>query len=299
MTDIAVVGSWHLAHVMAACLAEIGHYVTLYFDEPRSIDEPFLAEMETKWIEKDRLRHGSLECSLGLQSVVWLADDTPLDAAGGPDTAGLFKLTGRLRTIFPDLELVIVSSQVPIGTCRRIEHQLTVPVAYVPENLRLGTAISDFIYSDRLVVGAEKVETRKRVLSLMSHLVGLKMMSEATAPMLCSLETAEMVKHVTNAFLATSISFANEMAVIGARFDVDNAVLTKALRADTRIGPRAYVRAGEGFAPGTLARDLKALQWAGKCGGVPTWLVDAVLAVNDVAPQPASRPHDEHLKGHR
>ena len=296
MTAIAVVGSWHLAHVTAACLAEIGHDVSLYFDAPLSAtvydNEPGLFELEARMVETGRLRHASLACANWARTV-WLAEDMPLDKSGAPDAASMFKLAGNLRGAFSDLNLMIVSSQVPIGTCRILEHQLAVPVAYVPENLRLGLAVDDFYHPDRLVIGAKLAETRLAVREMLSKITYGQ--EHAVVPIECSLETAEMVKHATNVFLATSISFANEIARLGERFDVDSKAVAHALRQDSRIGPKAYVRAGEGFAPGTLARDLRALQWIGKAGGVPTPLVDAVLAVNDAAPKPPVREHDTHL----
>lgn len=298
MSAIAVVGSWHLAHVTAVCLAGIGHDVSLYFDEPRHPDEPGLRELEAQEIEMGRLRHEGFECMTGHQRIVWIAEDVPLDESESPIADGLFKLAGHLRGVFSELDVVIVSSQVPLGTCRVLEHQLGAPVAYVPENLRLGTALHDFSHPDRLVIGASKAETHEMVKHLLRRFIGLCTLGEGGITV-CSLATAEMIKHATNAFLATSISLANEIARLGAHFDVDNAAVTSALRADSRIGPKAYVRSGAGFAPGTLARDLKALQWIGKAGGVPTTLVDAVLAVNDAAPKPPVRAHDLHLSRKR
>ena len=90
-----------------------------------------------------------------------------------------------------------------------------------------------------------------------------------------------MIKHATNAFLATSISFANELARIGEKHLVDNQLVAAALKLDKRIGSRAYVAPGLGFAGGTLPRDLRVLQQLGKASAVPTPLVDAVLEVND------------------
>jgi len=118
------------------------------------------------------------------------------------------------------------------------------------------------------------------------------------------LETAEMIKHATNAFLATSISFANEIAAIGKRFGVDDAAVTRALRADSRIGSRAYVESGRAFGNGTLERDVRVLRdvmW-GERRSSPlheTPMMDAVLRVNASMPRPETTTHELRLRRSR
>jgi UDPglucose 6-dehydrogenase len=101
--------------------------------------------------------------------------------------------------------------------------------------------------------------------------------------LLCNLPTAEMIKHANNIFLATSISFANELARVGDGLDVDSHVVATALKQDKRIGPGAYVAPGLGFAGGTLPRDLRVLSQMGRSLKIPTPLVDAVLSVNEMS----------------
>jgi UDPglucose 6-dehydrogenase len=150
--------------------------------------------------------------------------------------------------------------------------KFNLPVAYVPENLRLGKGIETFLNADRTVIGADQEELRVYVKDLLKDF--------KTEFLTCGLETSEMTKHATNAFLATSISFANELARIGEKYRVESQVVAKALKMDKRIGPAAYVAPGLGFAGGTLPRDLRVLQKLGKQNSIPTPLIDSVLRVN-------------------
>jgi UDPglucose 6-dehydrogenase len=279
MTHIAVIGVWHNAFVTAAGLAELGHRVTLVNSgsEPWTefptlgIHEPGLPDLLTSMRSAGRMYYaniGSMPDDVAHVGVVWLAIDTDLKEDGSPDVRSLVAALDPSR--FTGAPLIVVGSQVPIGFCGNVENKIARPVAYVPENYRLGAALTVFRSPDRLVIGATLESTRKEVAELLS---GIPVM-----PLLCDLPTAEMVKHATNAFLATSISLANELAKVGEAFGVDNQFVARALKADTRIGPRAYVRPGLGFAGGTLPRDLHALR---KASRTKLSLVEAVLGVND------------------
>jgi UDPglucose 6-dehydrogenase len=145
-------------------------------------------------------------------------------------------------------------------------------MAYVPEFLRLGSAVELFFRPDRLVFGADEPAVIARVAALYRGV---------EAPIVkTSLRTAEMIKHASNAFLATSISFANELSGLCEASGADALAVAEAMRLDRRIGPHAFLSPGLGFAGGTLGRDVRALQaLGGKCGR-PTRLLDAVMDVN-------------------
>jgi UDPglucose 6-dehydrogenase len=282
MSSVVVIGDTHNAWVTAYCLAKLGHKITLISD-----DEPSITECNRLDLEREGVELIGSEAARGRGKsfdFAWIAHDTPLDKFGGPDVTPLPRLLGYGRYLSTRL---VLSSQVPIGFCRRQVELYEDPIAYVPENMRIGDGVNGFLIPDRLVIGAEPKEFALEVLRLLHGL-------RSTAPngrpetLLCSLETAEMIKHATNAFLATSVSFANEIAAIGRKYDVNMDVVTIALRADSRIGPKAYVEAGRPFTGGTLKRDLRALQIAAKEGYGGSTLIDAVLDVNDrlVGPDP-------------
>jgi nucleotide sugar dehydrogenase len=160
-----------------------------------------------------------------------------------------------------------------------------IPVAYVPENLRLGNGIETFCHEKRRVIGASDPAFGKQVEDLLAplHPIG-----DPPKVIHTNLQTAEMIKHATNAFLATSISLANELAMIASRHGIDAYAVGEAMKAEPRIGRGAYVMPGMGFAGGTLPRDLRALQAAAALPGCPgdppivstTPLMDSVLDVN-------------------
>jgi UDPglucose 6-dehydrogenase len=153
----------------------------------------------------------------------------------------------------------------------------TCEAAYVPEFLRLGTAVETFMRADRFVVGADSPAARDRVAALFRPL---------DRPLVTtSVRTAEMAKHAANAFLATSISFVNEIADLCEPLGADPVEVARILKLDRRIGPHAFLSPGLGYAGGTLGRELRALQRLGAEHDVETGLVDAVVAVNDARPQ--------------
>lgn len=280
--DCAVIGNWHLAYVTAACLTKLGHRVVLVNTEesgadelpPAPVYEPGLPEILASSVQSGKLeyREGFDENWSALR--VWLAIDTPVNAQDEVDVEPLRKVIQEVSDRKKSqTRTLIISSQIPLEFCSQMEKETGLQIAYVPENLRLGHGINTFLNADRTVIGASSVELGEEV---KAFLKGVE-----TDFLICDLATAEMVKHATNAFLATSISFSNELARIGEKYNVDNQLVGKALRMDKRIGKQAYVVPGLGFAGGTLPRDLRVLQKLGANSETPTPLVDAVLKVNE------------------
>src|SRR5262249_20525979 len=151
-----------------------------------------------------------------------------------------------------DNSVVLISSQLPVGTTRRLEkiyHQSpaskAVTFVYLPENLQLGKAIHAFTAPDRFVVGIRDDSARSRIIELLSAF--------ADRFEWMSLESAEMTKHAINAFLATSVVFINEIASLCEKTGADAKEVERGLKSEARIGPRAYVSPGSAFAGGTLA----------------------------------------------
>lgn len=278
---VAVIGNWHLAHVTAACLAHAGNK-TILVNHDKSVTwkeypqcpvhEPGMPEMVAEARKKGLLDFENGVSGKWKADIIWMAVDTPVDDEDRPDLMPLDQIASEVnRQQSP--QVFVISSQVPISYCGKTEDKCQFPVAYVPENLRLGKGIETFFKADRTVIGARLPRTAETVKSLMNKF--------ETEFLLCNLETSEMVKHANNIFLATSISFANEVARVGEAFGVDGAVVAQALKLDKRIGKAAYVAPGLGFAGGTLPRDLRVLQQIGKQKQIPTPLVDAVLNVNE------------------
>jgi UDPglucose 6-dehydrogenase len=171
--------------------------------------------------------------------------------------------------------LVLISSQVPVGFTRIVESDWSgqgLHFAYSPENLRLGKALEVFRNPERVVLGVRRPEDRTRLTALFP----------ATCPRLewMSVESAEMTKHALNAFLATSVTFINELAALCESVGADAKEVERGLKSEARIGEKAYLSPGAAFAGGTLARDVHFLIDCGRQHGSPTALLDGVLASN-------------------
>ena len=167
-----------------------------------------------------------------------------------------------------------------MGSIRRLEEiaatryaDRDLGFAYSPENLRLGKALDVFLNPDRIVVGTRSDRDRLRLKKLLAPI------SDLIEWM--SVESAEMTKHAINAFLATSVTFANEIASICELAGADAKEVERGLKTEQRIGPKAYLSPGGAFAGGTLARDINFLNQAGKSRGLHTPLLSSVKPSND------------------
>jgi UDPglucose 6-dehydrogenase len=293
--SICVVGLWHLGSVLSACWAEAGHQVV---GLDRSLEvvgnlaggeapifEPGLNDLLSKHIKSGSLSFSTdFKESIKKSDIVIVAFDTPVSSE---DTADLEPLVSAVRDIAPFLKndsLIVVSSQVPVGTCagwleevQRISGNQGIGLVYSPENLRLSDAIRCYLHPDRVVVGADDDNAKERAVELFQ---------DFGAPVLTmSLASAEMTKHVLNSFLATSVSFINEVSELCEKVGADTGEVAAALKADGRIGPRAFLAPGMGFSGGTLARDVQALMKIGRMKGEETPLLSSVLEVNRKRPE--------------
>jgi UDPglucose 6-dehydrogenase len=293
---VCVVGLWHLGTVTAACLTSGGHEVIgLDFDntvvEALKAGEPTLFEPGLGDLVKQGLAKGNLSFTtdvaraLSGAEVIWVAYDTPVDEHDRADVEFVF---AQIAELFPHLEsgaLVLISSQLPVGTTRRLEHAYAesfparpVSFGYSPENLRLGKAIEVFTNPDRVVVGLRSRNNTSTV-NYEERVIGLLQPFTSRIEWM-SVESAEMTKHALNAFLATSVAFINEVAMLCEHAGADAKEVERGLKSEARIGPNAYLNPGAAFAGGTLARDIAFLERVGAERGQPTQILSAVLASN-------------------
>lgn len=284
---VCVAGLWHLGTVTAACLASGGHKVVgwdaneqtivgLARNEP-PVSEPGLAELVTRVAAEGRLRFtADAADALREAEVVWITYDTPVDDDDQADVGFVVRSVESLLPDVPAGALVLISSQLPVGSTRVFEQRaagLEITFGYSPENLRLGKAIEAFTKPDRVVAGVRNERDRVRVTSLLAPFTDrIEWMS---------VESAEMTKHALNAFLATSVAFINEIASICEQVGADAKEVERGLKSEPRIGPKAYLGPGGAFAGGTLARDVVFLAALGRQHDVPTNLISGVKASND------------------
>lgn len=287
---VAVIGLWHLGSVTAACLADGGHHVTAYDGEASVIarfargeapvHEPHLNEWLRRGIDRGMIRaatdsHQAIEGA----DIVWITWDTPILADNSADIDRVIGDIQQVLAVAAAGQLVLISSQLPVGTTARLEQWLAdagcppVTFGYVPENLRLGTAIESFTKPARVVAGLRRAQDRERVQELLAPFTDrIEWMS---------VESAEMTKHALNAFLAASVAFANEIARLCEVAGADAAEVARGLKTDPRIGSRAYVSPGGAFAGGTLARDLEFLAQLGTARGETLDVIPAIAASNE------------------
>ncbi len=303
---VAVLGLWHLGPVTAACLAAAGHLVTAWdpdaavveglTDGRVPVDEPGLAEQLASAHAAGRLMFVErLDEAVAGADVVWITFDTPVDEDDRPDVEFVVRHVTLALPHVADEAIVVVSSQLPVGTVAHLEQAWQdaatgrrAVFACVPENLRLGTAIRSFTAPDRVVVGVRRDEDRARMAALLAPVT--------QAPIeWMGVESAEMTKHAINAFLATSVSFINEIAAVCEQMGADAREVERGLRSEARIGPRAYLGPGAAFAGGTLARDVATLRALGRQVGRATPLMDGVAASNREHEGWARRCLAEHL----
>lgn len=286
---VAVYGLWHLGSVTAACLAAAGHDVVGHDEDAEvirslsegtcPISEPGLDDLVRSGIASGRLSFDADAArALADAEVLWVTYDTPVDDNDVADTGFV---SARVEAVMPHLAqgcLVIVSSQLPVGSVAALERHAhaigrdDLSFASSPENLRLGKAIEVFSNPDRVIVGVRDeaaAETARRVLEPVTDKV-----------MIVGVESAEMIKHGINSFLAMSVAFANEIASVCEVVGADAAEVARGLKSEARIGQKAYVGPGAAFAGGTLARDIAYLSEAGSARSVELTLIPSVAVSN-------------------
>lgn len=254
---IAVAGLWHLGLVTAACLSSVGHEV-LAFDDVSPISEPGLDDLLAAGVRNKTLCYSLNPEEVRDAEVVWVTYDTPVDEN---DVADVDFVKNKIKALFEYLKegaLVIISSQLPVGSVREMidAYQTQYPrkpvhFACSPENLRLGKALQVFLHPDRVIMGLQHQEDQNKVKTLFAPITD--------QIIFMGIESAEMVKHAINSFLALSVTFINELATLCQYVGADPLEVEQGLKSEARIGPKAYLKPGAAFAGGTLARDISYL----------------------------------------
>jgi len=291
MAQIATVGLWHLGCVVSAGLASLGHTVRGTDPDAETVrrlqqgipplHEPGLPELVAEQEKLGRLTF-VMTAREAFQDAefIFLTFDTPVDENDESDLSPVEAYLGQIARHARQDVTIVVMSQVPVGTCERFAERLhriaphaSHSLVCQPENLRLGEALATFLHPDFLLVGAEDEHAARGLLSLYDGIQAQKLV--------VGRNSAEMAKHALNAFLATSISFVNELANLSEAFGADIGEIVRVLRLDRRIGKHAFLSPGAGFSGGTLGRDLQTLRRLGASKNEKTLQLDATVAVNN------------------
>ena len=282
---ITVLGLWHLGCVTAACCSERFQVTGLDFDASEieglragkpPIFEPGLEQTIAANMAAGRLDFTSdPDAACRDAAVLWLTYDTPVNDDDESDKSYVIERLRRALPSMPPGALILVSSQLPVGCCAELEREFPqFRFACSPENLRLGRALEAFSRAERIIVGVRS-ESDKPLLEELLAPFSDRIIFMRT-------ESAEMVKHSINSFLAVSIAFINEIACVCEHVGADVSEVSIGLKTEPRIGPRAYLGAGGPFAGGTLARDVVTLGRKGEQFHERLSLIPAIKQSNDL-----------------
>ena len=295
---VAMIGSGYVGLVSGTCFADFGHHVTCVDMDAAKIAtlklgnmpifEPGLAELVRANMRDERLDFTTdLEGAVASADVVFIAVGTPSRRGDGhADLSYVHDAARQIAQALNHFTIVVTKSTVPVGTGDEVERIIRAArpdadfeVVSNPEFLREGAAIADFKRPDRIVIGTESERARE----IMRELYRPLFLNEA--PLLfTSRRTSELTKYAANAFLATKVSFINEMADLCEKLGADVQDVARGIGLDKRIGPK-FLNAGPGYGGSCFPKDTLALVKTAREAGSPVHIVEAVVSANDARKQ--------------
>lgn len=287
--NIVVVGTGYVGLVSGACLSDVGHTVTcIDIDEAKieglrngviPIYEPGLETVVKNNVAEDRLRFStSLPDVMDGADAIFIAVGTPPGPDGQADMKYVHAVADQIGENLKDYTVVVTKSTVPVGTGSAIEARIKekysgeFDIASCPEFLREGSAVEDFMKPDRVVLGVRTDKAAQVLLDVFKPFKGEKLVT--------SVESSELIKYASNAFLATKISFINEIAHICERSGADIEEVAYGMGLDDRIGPK-FLRAGIGWGGSCFPKDVTALDQIGGNLNYDFKLLKSVIEVNN------------------
>ena len=291
---IAMIGTGYVGLVSGACLSEFGHRVVCIDKDAAKVDalregvipihEPGLDEVVAANVKSGRLHFDTdLGKAVTSADAIFIAVGTPSRRGDGhADLSYVFKAAEEIAAALSGYALVVTKSTVPVGTSRKVEEIIRrikpdaqLDVASNPEFLREGSAIEDFRRPDRVVAGCDTQRARDLLKEIYRPLYLLE-----TPMVFTSRESAELIKYAANAFLATKITFINEIADLCEKVGADVQDIAHGIGLDGRIG-RKFLHAGPGFGGSCFPKDALALIKTSEAAGAPMRIVEAVVSVNE------------------
>ncbi|MBQ7503465.1 UDP-glucose/GDP-mannose dehydrogenase family protein [bacterium] len=289
--NIGIIGCGYVGMVTGVCLAELGHTVTAVDNDPEKlamlqnlqcpIYEPGLEQLFNTYVREKRLTFsGSIAQAVRDSQIIFICVNTPSNPDGSADLSFVESVAKEIAVNLREYRLIVEKSTVPVQTgewvrrtiSRNAPPNVEFDVASNPEFLREGTAIDDFLHPDRVVIGADS----RRASSLLTELY-----APLNAPILLTdINSAELIKHSANAFLALKISFINSVAQICSRSGADIKKVAKGIGLDRRIGSNA-MEAGIGYGGMCLPKDVAAYIRIAKELGYDFEILKAVQNVNN------------------
>jgi UDPglucose 6-dehydrogenase len=307
---VAMIGTGYVGLVSGACFADFGHEVTCV-DKDRGkiaalergempIYEPGLNELVAVNARAGRLKFtATLAPAVAAADAVFIAVGTPSRRGDGhADLSFVYDAAREIAGALDGFTVVITKSTVPVGTGDEVERviretraQADFAVVSNPEFLREGAAIRDFKHPDRIVVGSSDQRAREVMTELYRPLY-----LNRSPILFTERRTAELIKYAANAFLATKITFINEIADLAEKVGADVQEIARGIGLDNRIGSK-FLHAGPGFGGSCFPKDTVALLKTGQDNDAPLRLVEAVVAVNDARKRAMARKVASALGG--
>jgi UDPglucose 6-dehydrogenase len=306
---VTMIGAGYVGLVSGACFADFGHHVTCIDKDAQKVAalnrgeipifEPGLADLVEANVRQERLRFAVDTASVGGAEAVFIAVGTPSRRGDGhADLSFVYDAVREIAPLLSAAAVVITKSTVPVGTGDEIERILRdtrsdadIQVVSNPEFLREGAAIQDFKHPDRIVVGTDDMRARAVVAELYRPLY-----LNASPIFYVSRRTAELIKYAANAFLATKITFINEVADLCEQVGADVNEVARGMGLDNRIGGK-FLHAGPGFGGSCFPKDTTALLKTAQDHGVALRIVEAVASVNDQRKRAMARKVVAALEG--
>jgi UDPglucose 6-dehydrogenase len=313
MSKIAVVGTGYVGLVTGACLADFGNTVVCVDNDSEKIGrllkgeipifESGLDDVVSRNVIAKRLSFTTdLAVAVGACEVVFIAVGTPPADDGSADLTYVESAAREIARAMDGYRVVVDKSTVPVGTARKVRGwiddelgsrgaKVEFDVVSNPEFLREGSAVQDFTHPDRVVIGAESEKARV----LMKEVYRALYLGE-TPYIETGLETAEMIKYASNAFLAVKITFINEVANLCEKVGASVQDVAKAMGRDGRIGPK-FLHAGPGYGGSCFPKDTQAMARIGRDYGEPLSIVEATIAANERQKERMVRKIEEGMGG--
>jgi UDPglucose 6-dehydrogenase len=307
---VAMIGTGYVGLVSGACFADFGHEVTCVDKDARKIAvltrgevpiyEPGLNELIAANARAGRLKFtNNLAGAVKAADAVFIAVGTPSRRGDGhADLTFVYDAAREIAAAVDGFTVVITKSTVPVGTGDEVERIIRearadadVAVVANPEFLREGAAIRDFKHPDRIVVGSEDARAREVITELYRPLY-----LNRSPILFTDRRTAELIKYAANAFLATKITFINEIADLAEKVGADVQEVARGIGLDNRIGAK-FLHAGPGFGGSCFPKDAVALLKTGQDHEAPLRIVEAVVAVNDARKRAMARKVSAALGG--
>jgi UDPglucose 6-dehydrogenase len=294
MMRIAMIGSGYVGLVSGACFADFGHVVTCIDNDAHKVAalsqgqmpifEPGLAELVADNVREKRLLFTTelAEAAKAAQAI-FIAVGTPSRAADGlADLAYVYQAARELAAVLDGYKVIVTKSTVPVGTgdeIARIIGELRPDARFAvvsnPEFMREGSAIGDFKQPDRVVIGTDDERAR----AIMSE-VYRPLVQNRTPIVFTERRGAELIKYAANAFLATKITFINEIADLCEQAGANVQEVARGIGLDNRIGPK-FLNAGPGYGGSCFPKDLLALLKSGLDFGVPIRSIETIISINE------------------